>query len=157
MNKFKIYFILVSIFVLFNSCKNRIEKAIEGWWIIDVFIYDELDTKICLLSNSIVFNDNEVKLPITGNVCDSLSVWDEKGFWSVNKTDTVPFVLMINTENEMFNGYHELRFLKDERKKTFQIEVVSKKLYMIASKSLFNFESNINDIDYLINESNKKP
>lgn len=155
MKRSNVILLFIIIVLLFYSCKNRIERAIDGWWIVDVMYYQSYETRICLLSNSIIFTNSEVDLPITGSYCDSLVVWEERGVWKICKTDTVPFVLIIETENEMFNGAHELRFMKDEKRKLFQMELISRDLYMVASKGLFNFDANIHDIEYLIKESNK--
>jgi hypothetical protein len=141
--------------IFLSSCKNRVERIIDGWWIVDVMYYQSYETRICLLSNSIIFTNSEVDLPITGSYCDSLFVREKYGVWKISKTDTVPFVLIIETENEMFNGAHELRFMKDEKRKLFQMELASRDLYMVASKGLFNFDANKNDIEYLIKQSNK--
>jgi hypothetical protein len=153
MNKTTILIIALAMFCFFPSCTDKATKALQGWWSIDTLYYQEYDTKICLYSNAINFKNEQVVLPITEDRCEGLSVYEKKGKWDIQKTDSIPLLINIKTANEIFYGTHQLLFFKDKKNKLLKIKVISKDLYLIARKGLFNYNKNIKLIDELINQS----
>jgi len=148
--------IFFGIIFLFQSCGQNVVETIDGVWTIDTLIYEELDSRICLFSNVLIFDEKNVSLPITGDRCEGLSIYDDKGTWSLIRLDSIPLQINIRSKNPMFSGNHQIVFFGDDKYKLLKMRIISDHLYMVASKTLFNYDRNIDLINDLIEQSSSK-
>ncbi len=122
----------------------------EGSWSIDTIIYKQYEIQNCLSVNIFSFKELSCNLPITRERCEDLVVeYEGEGQWEVEKTDSIPLVLKIETKNMIFSGVHRMTFRKDEQNKLLKMELRSDSLYVICRKGLFDYDGNqdlVNDL-----------
>lgn len=135
---------------IFQSCTDIVVNTMEGWWSIDTLYYKEYDSKMCLYSNAITFEKQRIDLPITEDRCEGLSIYDKNGTWTIQRSDSIPLLLRIETSNDIFAGTHKIVFRKDEQDKLLKVEISSKDLYLVARKGIYNYDRHIDVIDNLI-------
>jgi hypothetical protein len=145
---------LIVCLLFFQSCQDRVEKVITGWWTIDTIYYRNFDIKPCLSLNVITFGETESVFPYSQNSCAEVICNSniDQGTWNVSKTsqnDTIPLRLKIDTKNQIFAGTHKVVFYKDDVNKLLKMEIYSDSLYVICRKGLFNYDKNIDLIENL--------
>ncbi|MES2655846.1 MAG: hypothetical protein V4620_09675 [Bacteroidota bacterium] len=154
--------LLFTVLFILGSCKSNINKVIEGTWIVDTIYYKGYDVKPCVLANMIIFfeKNNRASLCEIDNRCvEALigkNIKTDEGSWeiiqSINKKDTIPISIKFTTDNEIFKGIHKLVFYKEDAKQILKIEVYSDNLYMICSKTQYNYDGNrevLNELEKL--------
>ncbi|MEQ7800282.1 hypothetical protein ABDJ41_10790 [Pedobacter sp. ASV1-7] len=152
---FKISLILSLMIVC--SCNNSIQKGVEGFWTIDKIVYKKKDFFFDVLSNIIIFKNKDCTLPILDlKDAENLGVLacDKKGRWKVFTLKSNNSIIEFDTENEMFRGKHNIRFIKDEHNKLLKMEITSPNLYILCTKGLVNYDSQNNMIEELVQETN---
>ena len=148
-NIFSKIVLILSMFIISFSCSSKANLGVRGIWSIDTLYYEGHDSRHCLYVNTIYFKKEEVDLPITGNRCDGLSVFEKNGNWLITKSDSTEINLKIETQNEIFSGNHKLIFVNDFQNKLLKIEIRSKNLFMVARKGLFDYDANKSLIEKL--------
>lgn len=145
-------------FGICTSCQTTVESTIEGLWTIDTIEFRGYDIKPCLIGNVVSFKtDKLVNFPTAE--CNELQFngKDELGTWEVIKSthegDTIPFSLKFTCGNEVFHGFHKIVFHKDEKNKLLKMEIFSKELYIICKKVFHQYDSNIELMDLLEQET----
>lgn len=143
---------LFLVFTLFlaQSCKTKVETALEGTWSIDTIYYKGYNSRLCFYSNIVTFYDNgNIKLPYAGNRCPELISHsdDVNGIWILetgneSKAD-YPYKLKITTKNEVFSGSHYLLFYTDDVNNLLKFRFFSDSLIVIGRKGLFNYNKKI--------------
>ena len=149
----KLISIWILIIIIFASCESKVEKTIEGSWSIDTLYYHEYDIRNCVLINVIDFEQFFCELPTTESYCEGLVEYVREGQWEVEKTDSIPLVLKIKTENAIFSGTHRVIFKKDEQNRLLKMELRSDNLYVVCRKGLFNYDKNEDLVDDLVKMS----
>jgi len=149
----KLISIWILIIIIFASCESKVEKTIEGSWSIDTLYYHEYDIRNCVLINVIDFEHFFCELPTTESYCEGLVEYVREGQWEVEKTDSIPLVLKIKTENAIFSGTHRVIFKKDEQNRLLKMELRSDDLYVVCRKGLFNYDKNEDLVDDLVKMS----
>jgi len=144
--------IIILFIFLISSCNTSEEKvqlALEGAWIIS-YIDDginEVDIRGCLYSSSVIIYENgKSQLPLVkseclGNPRPISSIRSEDAIYEVNKIDGC-YYLTFYTQNELLSGVNSLMFKNDFKNKLLTIHVFSEKTYFVASKLLFNYDTN---------------
>lgn len=148
-NSRRLFLIWILILVTFACCKSKVERTLEGLWSIDTIIYKQYEIRNCILGNVIKFEHPSCDLPTTESYCEGLVEYIREGQWEVEKTDSIPLVLKIETKNMIFSGVHKMTFRKDEQNKLLKMELRSDSLYVICRKGLFNYDGNqdlVNDL-----------
>ena len=130
------------------------QKVVKGWWTIDTISFKNDDVFFCMMSNSLFFENGSCKMPVSYDACPDLNSYNEKGTWNISRSDSLVYFITFTTTNELFNGTHKLRFLKDEKNSLLKVEISSNKLYLMCRKALFNYQSNIKTIDNLVDITN---
>src|SRR5690606_15692874 len=145
----KVIFIsLVLSCFLIQSCKNVYEKTISGWWSIDCIYYKKVDFRLCLSLNLIRFEkNNKISLPIIE--CKEFKGGRDKvGDWKLINDSTSTFII-VESENDAFNGKYEITFFKDDDEKLLKMRLKSNQMDIWLSKGMFNFDQNIDLINQL--------
>ena len=154
MKKIGVFNIIILTFYssLFFSCKNEIENVIEGVWSIDTISFDNYKNfNYCLNGNLMRFSANECEFPSTGNNCPNIiTTYSKNGEWAYLRQEGEQLYLIISSKNEIFDGKHTLRFLKDEKNKLLKMELTSDDAYIVARKGLYSYEMNLNTINKLV-------
>jgi hypothetical protein len=148
--KNKSLFILLFSFLIFQSCKDKQEKIIQGLWSIDCIHYQDDDFRYCLYLNLVKFEKNgECNLPSVRCI-EFRNGRNEFGNWELIKNDKT-ISLVIKSNNEIFNNNYEISFYKDEVNKLLKMNLISEDLNIWMSKGLFDFDNNIDLINHLTN------
>lgn len=140
--------------IFFVSCSSIEQKAIEGDWSIDEIHFDQYDIRRCMLVNQIIFRNETCVLPDFTN-CQEHFVDNSMGIWRFEKNDSVPVVLKINSENEVFNGFFKVVFEKDSELKLFRMTLISETTFISLRKGFFNFDNDIDKFEDIIELSQK--
>jgi len=91
-------FVLMGIYL--SSCRNELDKKIEGVWVIDQAYYHDNAVVWNLYSNGLILkNDYSCDLPISN--ANDRNTEKENGIWSISEKDGNK-CLVIETSNELF-------------------------------------------------------
>ena len=127
---------------LIYGCHSSLENKIEGFYSIDILIYNDNIITDELSVNSISFDSNgKCNLPPTRAI-STIRANREVGFWSITEKDSI---VSIKTDHPIFNGDFKLSFKKDELNKLLKISLSSDTISFIASKALQNYELHKDD------------
>jgi hypothetical protein len=147
------YLIVLFCCLTLISCVDNVKSTVHGWWTIDSLVYKNREIDSCLLGNSIFFK-NEVKLPVTENLCSGLiTEFNNEGKWNILYSDTAPIILNIVSENKIFAGSHQLFFRSSPDEHILKMIIKSKNLYVVCRKGLFDYDRNLSLIKYLENKT----
>lgn len=125
-------------------------------------MYKGVNIRYCLGINVLTFKlpgKSELPIPTIEGNCGSFikNCVDEEGEVSITQSfdpkDSFPLRMKIDTINEIFSGTHKIVFFRDNKKKLLKMIISSDNLFIICAKGFYNFNSNINTIDYLENIS----
>lgn len=146
--------------MLLFSCNevDDLSVGIRGSWSIDTIYYNGQEIRYCLDLNTINFIEEGAILPtvLPNNCSDIPSASSKQGSWEIYKSDSVPVALKITSDNNMFDGSHQVVFRKDPENKLLKMEIRSANLQVVCRKFLFNYDSNIELMDRLVQLSNGK-
>jgi len=145
----KLVMSLVVSLIFLNGCKTDVERVIEGPWSIDTVYYDHYDIIRCLSSNAISFKGSSCNLPMIFGDCEGLQETSREGNWKIHKSDSVPLILNIKSENRIFNGSHRIVFIGDKENKLLKMILVSDKFYLVCRKGVFAYSSNLDLVENL--------
>ena len=107
--------------------------------------------------NMLFFEKGKIIIPGILPSKENAFNWSKKGKWALIKSEgDVPYYILIDSQNEIFNGHHKIWFYKDEKNKLLKMVLFSDKLYMVASKSLLNYDQNIRKINELVKITEKQ-
>ncbi len=140
--------------LFFLSCTSIENQAVEGSWSIDEINYMHYDLKMCMLVNIIDFDKDIIVLPNFSN-CDDIFVNDRQSTWRLIKSDSVPFLMEINSKNEAFNGVYKVIFEEDREFKLFRMILLSEDVFISMRKGLFDFDNEIERYKEIVDESQR--
>lgn len=148
----KYSFIILSVLLIFNSC-NLEKKGLTGVWAVEEFKY--LNKDVVMKGNMFFLNSNKTcKLPNLWEDELDFIIHSYEGNWLSNRDKSGKLKLNIETKNIIFNGEHDVRFLKDKKRKLLIMELKSENLYVRCHKLLLNYDSQQSFIDELVESSN---
>lgn len=125
---------LLCLFLLFQSCSNKLYERVEGIWSIDEMYYQEENIMFNFLSNIIIFKEEGVcSLPIVYRNDP------ERGSWEVHKKDRIAY-LNVQSKNEFFAKQYVVNFERDPKARVLRMILVSGDLYIKCTKGLYNYE-----------------
>ena len=161
----KLILIIGGFIILFNCCTNKkIVGTLEGDWVIDTIFYRNISPEIyynmksCMGANVVYFKKKS-KFEVLDLLpsCEDEFTWSNTGKWTLIRSgEERPYHLLIESENEVFNGSHQLWFYKDEKKKVLKMVLFSDKLYLTAGKGWLSYDHNTELINDLIKATEKR-
>jgi len=138
--KMNLFFRLSLFVILVSGCNSNIESVegkIVGSWIIEKIEYLNKDYRNSLNYNMLFFkkrnNERIVSLPETVKFPENKTSWYLK---KVNKD----YYLKIVSNNNVFNGWHKVNFVKDSKRRLLGITLQSDDLFLKCYKLHQDFE-----------------
>ena len=153
-----VFLILITIIaVSCNKGKSSIEKILYGQWSIDTVYYMKANVIYCFNGNIIDFagKSEEVFIPGVFGCGKYLASKKETASYDISLSKiNKNFGINIKSKNIILNGLHKLRFKKDNVNKLLKLELKSDNLFLVCRKGYFDFDENIDKINYLTKITN---
>jgi hypothetical protein len=131
----------IFLIILLISCNNNIENKINGFWDISGAGIVLPNEQVVETSGAIIFEKEKCNLPTilfkdTSKYGSSGMI--EEAFYNIVEVSPYKYKIFFNTKNKIYNGVHNLKFLKVyDKEKNFGVIIIiySSKLYFECKKS----------------------